>query len=41
MPRDLKETVVPRGEMVTKSADGINILKWKDKRDVYMISTLH
>ena len=41
MPRDLKDRAVPRGEMVTKSADGINILKWKDKRDVYMISTLH
>lgn len=42
IPKQLVATKLKRGEMaVTQNKSGIFILKWKDKRDVLMISTVH
>ncbi|CAG4997908.1 unnamed protein product [Parnassius apollo] len=42
LPRKVVETNLKRGEFVAQENDcGITVLKWKDKRDVLMLSTKH
>lgn len=39
MPKDLCSVKLKKGEYVIRSCNRILTLKWKDKRDVYMLST--
>ena len=39
MPKDFVKTKLKRGEYRMRNCSGILALKWKDKRDVYIIST--
>jgi hypothetical protein len=39
LPEDFKRKKLKRGEVLSFQADGVMALKWKDKRDVYMLST--
>lgn len=42
LPKKVVETKLKRGEFVAQeNDDGITVLKWKDKRDVLMLSTKH
>lgn len=42
MPKDLLSKKLKRYEYIAKeSNDGLRILKWKDKRDVPLLSTKH
>ncbi|XP_043529386.1 piggyBac transposable element-derived protein 4-like [Frieseomelitta varia] len=41
MPRDFVRAKVKKGEYKVRSCNGILALKWKDKRDVHIISTKH
>lgn len=41
-PKDVMNAKLKKGQMVSKQdSNGIVILKWKDKRDVYLMSTKH
>ena len=40
-PAEVVERKLKRDEMICQQKNGISILKWKDKRDVIMISTKH
>ncbi|CAI6371956.1 unnamed protein product [Macrosiphum euphorbiae] len=41
-PKDVVQKKLKKGEIVSKRSDtNVLILKWKDKRDLYMISTKH
>ncbi|CAD1472353.1 unnamed protein product [Heterotrigona itama] len=41
MPRDFVKAKLKKGECRMRSCNGILALKWKDKRDVHIISTKH
>lgn len=43
IPNEVKNTSLALGEIVAKEAqvEGISVLKWKDKRDVMISTTLH
>ena len=41
IPPALRTACLQRGEITSSSDDGILSLKWKDKRDVFMLSTYH
>ncbi|CAG5051487.1 unnamed protein product [Parnassius apollo] len=42
LPKDVVEAKLQKGEfMAMENEDGITILKWKDKRDVMILSTKH
>lgn len=42
LPKVVTETKIKRGDLVARqNQDGILVLKWRDKRDVLMLSTLH
>lgn len=42
LPKKVIETQLQRGDFVAQeNEDGITVLKWKDKRDVLMLSTKH
>ncbi|XP_017759329.1 PREDICTED: piggyBac transposable element-derived protein 4-like [Eufriesea mexicana] len=41
MPKDLCSVKLKRGEYVIRSCNRVLALKWRDKRDVYMMSTKH
>lgn len=41
MPGDIQKPVLKKGECVWRSCNNLIALRWKDKRDVYMISTKH
>ncbi|KAG5864073.1 hypothetical protein JTB14_033907 [Gonioctena quinquepunctata] len=42
IPPEIKSARLQKGEIIAKeSADGITILKWKDKRDVMVLTTTH
>lgn len=41
-PKDVTEKKLKRGEVISmRSSSNILVLKWKDKRDLYMLSTKH
>ena len=40
-PRDVMQKKLKAGEMVSQSLDDISVTKWKDKRDVRIISNAH
>ncbi|XGW33875.1 hypothetical protein V3C99_017952 [Haemonchus contortus] len=42
IPKEIKETKLKRGQLCCKQKrNGVLVLKWRDKRDLYMISTKH
>ncbi|KAG0433428.1 PiggyBac transposable element-derived protein 4 [Dictyocoela muelleri] len=41
MPKTLVLDKLKRGEVATQSTSGLLALKWKDKKDVYLLSTKH
>ncbi|XP_071054995.1 uncharacterized protein [Onthophagus taurus] len=41
MPKDLCNIKLKRGEYAIRSCNGILAIKWKDKRDVYIMTTKH
>lgn len=41
MPKDLCNVKLKRGEYAIRSCNRILAIKWKDKRDVYIMSTKH
>lgn len=42
LPKSVIETKLERGDFkAMENEDGITVMKWKDKRDVYMLSTKH
>jgi len=42
IPKEIVTTKLKRGEMISKQNGlGVTVLKWKDRRDVLMISTKH
>ncbi|XP_047365373.1 piggyBac transposable element-derived protein 4-like [Vespa velutina] len=41
MSRDFVKAKLKKGEYIIRSCNGILALRWKDKRDVYIISTKH
>lgn len=41
MPQEVKAMKLKRGEYVVYSKEYLRCLKWKDKRDVYMLTTVH
>lgn len=41
MPKDLPINKLKLGEHVQKTCNGLLALRWKDKRDVYMLTTKH
>jgi len=40
-PQRVKEKKLKKGELVTQHSGPVSVLKWKDKKDVTMISTYH
>jgi len=41
-PKDVTEKKLKRGEVISmRSSSNVLVLKWKDKRDLYMLSTKH
>ena len=41
IPRAIRDATLRRGEVASSIDDSILALKWKDKRDVIMLSTYH
>ena len=41
IPASMRDTTLRRGEVISSVDDSILALKWKDKRDVLMLSTYH
>lgn len=41
MPKDIKTLRLKKGDVVTRTCDDLMVLRWKDKRDVYMLSNFH
>ena len=41
MPKDLVNTNLIKGDVATRSSQGLLALKWKDKKDVYFPSSKH
>jgi hypothetical protein len=41
VPKQLVQTKLKQGELKSFYSDKIMVMKWKDKKDVYMISTTH
>jgi len=41
MPKNIQTKVLKKGECLWRSCNNLLALRWKDKRDVYMISTKH
>lgn len=42
IPNEINERTLKKGDLISKeSPDGVTIVKWKDQRDVLMISTKH
>lgn len=41
MPKDLESLKLKKGEIATRSSNGILALKWSDRKDVYLLSTKH
>ncbi|XP_017795072.1 PREDICTED: piggyBac transposable element-derived protein 4-like [Habropoda laboriosa] len=41
MPQDLQKHILKKGEFMWRSCNNLIALRWKDKRDVYMLSTKH
>lgn len=41
IPLLIKHKKLKRGELIADQRNNVTILKWKDKRDVLMISTCH
>lgn len=42
LPQNVVQAKLQKGEFIAmENEDGITVLKWKDKRDVYMLSTKH
>lgn len=41
LPRDLLDKKLEKGELIAKHSNNISIQKWKDKREVLIISTEH
>ena len=41
MPKDLVNTNLKKGDVATRSSQGLLVLKWKDKKDVYFLSSKH
>ena len=41
IPQKVKDTKLRKGELVAEHSGPVSVLKWKDKKDVTMISTYH
>jgi len=41
VPQRVKEKKLKKGELVAQYSGPVSVLKWKDKKDVTMISTYH
>ena len=42
IPQEIQQAKLKKGEIIAKeSPEGVTIIKWKDQRDVRMLSTLH
>ena len=41
LPEDVCTATLRKGEVISSVDDSVMALKWKDKRDVFMISTYH
>lgn len=41
MPKDFPQRILKKGECVWRCCNNLIALRWKDRRDVYMISTKH
>ena len=40
-PKEVTKAKLKKGDVVSRSRDGVIVTKWKDKRDVLMISNMH
>ena len=40
-PKDISHIKLKRGELCVRYGNGLTALRWKDKRDVYMLSSMH
>ena len=40
-PKEVTKSKLKKGEVISRSGEGIVVFKWKDKRDVLVISNLH
>jgi hypothetical protein len=41
VPPTVKNSKLKKGEVILQHSNGIMVMKWKDKKDVTMISTFH
>lgn len=41
MPKQLATAKLKRSNVISRSCNGILVAKWKDKRDIYVMSTKH
>ena len=41
MPRDLSDQPLDRGQMDYRRRGNVVALRWRDKKDVFMLSTMH
>jgi hypothetical protein len=37
----VKNTQLEKGEVISQQSNGVMVMKWRDKKDVTMISTFH
>ena len=40
-PKDVTKSKFKKGEVISRTREGIVVSKWKDKRDVLMINNMH
>ena len=40
-PKEVTKSKLKKGEVISRSREGIFVSKWKEKRDVLMISNMH
>lgn len=41
MPKELATIKLKKSEAISRSCKGILVAKWKDKKDIYLLSTKH
>lgn len=41
MPKVLSSLILKKGEVQTRSSRGLLALRWRDKKDIFMLSTKH
>jgi hypothetical protein len=41
VPKEVKDKILEKGEITARHSGPVTVLKWRDKRDVTMVSTYH